>query len=629
MCGIAGLIDFESISNPEVMSSALDSMRHRGPDDSGHWAGRVGAYEVSLLHTRLSIIDTSSAGHQPMRSEDGRYVIVFNGEVYNFKELRKELLSAGVTFRGESDTEVLLATWQVWGSQCLDRLEGMFAFAIVDRLEQSLHLVRDAFGIKPLFIRASPRRLSFASDLSTLRIVSGETFVESQRAMLNYLCHGRYDLGAETFFDDVMRLEPSTAIKIRLDSVPLMISSWQWWCPPIAESGPRTYGEAVEATRTLLEESVKQQLRSDVPVGVALSGGVDSSSLVGLVRRVEPDLEVQTFSFVSPGFTRDEEYWVDRVNEALGTHANKVHVSASMMMRDIDDLIRTQGEPFGSTSIFAQYCVYRAARESNVIVILDGQGADELFAGYSGYPASRIQSLIEQHRFGQLTRLLNSWPLYPGRSRSELLTALAAALMPHSASPWLRRQRAIRHLPSFIHSGVAEQVLWKTPVSLEGVREREKGRSLVGRLREACLDGDLQILLRHGDRNSMRWSVESRVPFLSTSIAELAFSLPEEFLLSPSGQTKRVLRDAMRGTIPSEVLYRRDKVGFETPERKWLQELGDVRDEWLDGLQGVEAVNLPDARRFVRDSLSGRRPYSWMVWRLLNAGRWRQVMQVQ
>ena len=627
MCGILGFASVNSDRHQERLAAALSTLDHRGPDDRGIAWYKTSRGWLALGHTRLSIIDLSSGGHQPMESPCGRWSMIYNGELYNYRELRSELEAEGEAFVSASDTEVLLRTWIRFGSEALPRLVGMFAFAILDREKQTLALVRDAFGIKPLYYRHDGERFAFASEMKAL--TSLDVFrprLDLERAY-RYLVLGAYDEGDPTFVEGICRLPPAHWIQFDLERGECDAPRC-WWRPAIAER-PIAFKDAVEELRERFLASVRLHLRSDVRIGAALSGGIDSSSVVCAMRHIDPDVPIHTFSFVAPDSPVDEERWADLVNSRTRAVAHKVIVGAAELADDLDDLIRTQDEPFGSTSIYAQYRLFRLVRECGVTVTLDGQGADELLGGYGGYPGPRFNSLLERRQFPQLARLLWRWGDYPGRTRSQGLAALLGQKVPRS----LRRPAL-----ALVNRSVAPAWLDEDYLSDHGVRPRDdglplaaegRGRRLSETLRTALTSAGLQALLRHGDRNSMRWSIESRVPFLTIGMAEFLLSLPEEYLVSGQGETKHVFRAAMRGIVPDAILDRRDKIGFATPEQSWMQKLAPVLRGWVADFPSLPFVRQDALRLRFSQALDGQRPIDGLLWRFINLNRWLQLRDIE
>jgi len=625
MCGIAGysLRDRSTPGAPDL-DAALRRLSHRGPDDNGI-ERRVSPWgEVGLGHTRLSIIDLSAAGHQPMLTPDGRAALVFNGEIYNYRELRSELTRAGHSFAGESDTEVLLHAWLKWGSNCLQRLIGMFAFVIVDFDKGTLTLARDAFGIKPLFFAQASWGLCFASELPACVALRSESAALDHQRAHDYLVHGDYDSNERTFVEGVRQLAPGTLQVLDLQTGRLGEAT-RWWSPDVRQSGKPRFEDAADQLRHLFLESIRLHLRSDVPLGAALSGGIDSSSVVYAMRHLEPDAPLHTFSFVARGSVVSEENWINAVNANVHATAHQVIVEPHEMARDLDDMIVAQGEPFGSTSIYAQYRVFKLAREAGVTVTLDGQGADELLGGYFGYPGHRVRSLLDGGHLLSAWSFLRQWSRWPGRELAGGIHASIAQCMQGPLYESLRKLK-LRKTQALHPDWIDVDQLAERGVRLAFPRQIPdpcpRGRRLAAELALSATRRGLPALLRHADRNSMRFSVESRVPFLTLQMASFMLALPEDFLVSQSGRTKHLFRAAMRGIVPDAILERRDKIGFATPEKDWLQALERTAHEWIREAQFVPFLRPELMIERFDAMMAGRIAFSWQAWRWINFCRW-------
>lgn len=637
MCGLAGLFILPDSPPPlPDFNLALSAMKHRGPDDEGFLAFNtvtkaksvnsgedLSAFNLFLAFKRLSIIDLSPAGHQPMLSENGRFALVFNGEIYNFKELKRELMDLNIVFHSDSDSEVLLKAWMQWGSECLPRLIGMFSFAIYDALNLKITLARDAFGIKPLFYFLNDNKLAFASEINALKILLPNIKLSpNDQSAYDYLVWGSYDSNENSFYKEINQVPPAHFLEVSLKES-FSVTLTNWWFPSIKVNPSISFEEATSTLRNLFLESVKLHLRSDVSLGAALSGGIDSSAIVCAMRYLEPDLPIHTFSFIAENESISEEKWVDKVNEFVGAIPHKIKIDSSDLQKDIDNMLRAQGEPFGSTSIYAQFRIYEEAKKNGVIVMLDGQGADELLAGYSGYPAERLTSLKEEGRYGQIISFLFHWSKWPDRGLKNAVIQFIGLVTPtflknmanewngkNPCPPWLNE-------PFLNSSGVRRVNPGKVPRKKENV-----GRRVPETLRHVMLKGNLLSLLRHADRNSMHWSVESRVPFLTIPMAEFLLSLPESFLIDQKGRTKSVFREAMRGIVPDEILDRKDKIGFATPEKDWL-----LSEEFnllarLSCLNDLPFIHKVGVEKYIDDLKSGKRKFDFTSWRLLNFSKW-------
>ena len=630
MCGILG---GWWASPPEDLKHRLDQglaqLRHRGPNDQGSELSTCAIGHVALGQTRLSIIDLTTGGHQPMSTHDGILTVVFNGEIYNYRELRAELKSLGQQFSSDSDTEVLLAAWYQWGSAALRRFVGMFAFAMLDRRTQTLTLARDAFGIKPLYYHATPGSLAFASEPRALMTLDRVSPALDPQAAYDYLVHGHYDHTERSFVKGLRSLPPAHTLTLSIPTGHADAPS-RWWAPTITERRPAlSYADTAAELRDRFLESIRLHLRSDVPLGAALSGGVDSSAIVCAIRHVEPDLPLRTFSFISQSADRSEEQWIDIVNADAKSSAHKIRITADELADDIDDLILAQGEPFGSTSIYAQYRVFKAAREADVTVMLEGQGADELLAGYNGYPAQRLVSLLERGHLPSALRHLLGQRDWPGRSVKATLQEAVSVMASGRLNQWLRTLSGRDSRPAWLNIDALSGAGTRLEYPRATWPGNSTGRRAMAEMAISLTQRGLGWLLRHGDRNSMRFSIESRVPFLTPDLADFLLGLPEDYLVSVQGETKRIFRTAMQGIVPAPILARKDKIGFETPELAWLRKLAPQVRQWLAPGQGSALLDNTQMLKHFDEVIDGRRPFTWQIWRWINFQRWVQLNQIK
>lgn len=640
VCGIAGLIQYEQRAlDPALCQHLSHTLHHRGPDDVGFlgWTGTSPA-QVSrrpdvvqnswtgLVHCRLAILDLGEAGWQPMSTVDGRYHIVFNGEIYNYLELRAELADLGYTFRSHSDTEVLLTAYAHWGAQALTRLVGMFACGILDTQARTLCLARDYFGIKPLYYTYGRHGFAFASEIKALLELPGVGRGVHPQRLYDYLRFGVTDHGEDTLFADIRQLPAAHYLDIPLDC-PRQGRLVRYWQVDLRQPLAISFEEAAGKLRDLFLESVKFHLRSDVPVGAALSGGIDSSALVMAMRHLHGHgLDLHTFSYIADGAGLNEEPWVDVISQASQTVVHKVRLEPQELLADLDGLIALQDEPFGSTSIYAQMRVFRLAQEAGVKVLLDGQGADELFGGYRPHLAARLASLLRQGRWGEASRFLNQAARWPGAGRLMLLSRALGVLAcagRHAIPGWLLARYLFPpwlNAAWFARRGVVAQPIWHAHEQ-DVLREH---------LAQALVHNSLPMLLRYEDRNSMAFSIESRTPFLTPALANFVFSLPEAYLIAPDGTSKAVFRRAMRGLVPDAILDRRDKIGFATPARQWLPTLLPWVEKVLQSevAHTMPALHLDVVRQQWQAIVAGRQSSDFRVWRWLNLICWAQRFQV-
>lgn len=621
MCGIVGGFSKKKCFNPSIISQTLDTLYHRGPDDRGYLD--CGSQNTSgfLGHTRLSVIDLSYGGQQPLSSSDGRYHLVFNGEIYNYLELKKALKQAGFIFRTQTDTEVLLNAWVYWGEKALKKCIGMFAFVIYDKKNETLTCIRDAFGIKPFFYQVNDNTFIFASETKAVRYLSQEENRPNWTRVYQYLLYGRYDNREDTFYKNIQQLLPACGLVYDINKQKIT-KKFRWWVPSIKEDHQISYQEAVSEVRASFLSNVKLHMRSDVPLGAALSGGIDSSAIVSAIRYHEPDRPIHTFSFIAKNEILSEEKWIDYVNEKKACQAHKIVLSGEALAKDIDSLIDAQGEPFMSTSIYAQYAVFKKAKEAGMKVILDGQGADEILAGYRGYPGYRLMSLIETGKLMEACQFASKWAKWPNRRYHQAWVHFLSVLIPMNVYSSLFSMYHHTHKVSWLNNDFIQSHVLSKSVQCDRMLETIRGRRVVKTLAGSLQYFGLPSLLRHADRNAMHFSIENRVPFLTTSFVDMALSLPEGYLISPHGETKHIFRDAMRGIVPDEILNRKDKIGFESPEKKWLFDIAHQVRGWLEETKDIPIFNHTPLVNMVEGVLSGKRPYTSVVWRVLNLIRW-------
>lgn len=639
MCGIAGVIGrWPGLDPVRFRDQAFRLLAHRGPngqgahawDDRGFVACPVGSVPTDakglLIHTRLSIIDLTEAGAQPMVDPTGRFALVFNGEIYNYVELRRTLAAAGVSTRSTGDSEVLLHWMDLHGVARLRDLVGMFAFCHVDRSTGRFILARDGLGIKPLFYAVRGSSLAFASELPVLLELPGISRKCTPSRAVQSLRSGMAEPQAQSIFSDVRELLPGEVLVGDINA-PERATPIRWYELPEHPTFRGTRAEAGEAFREAFLQSLDLHLRSDRRVGTALSGGIDSSSVVMGMRHLRgADLDLTCISFIANTPRLSEERWSTIVSEAAGAQLHKVRASECDLIGDLDAFIRCQGEPMGGTSAYAQYCVYRCAQAEGITVMLDGQGPDEMLAGYDFYIVTRLRELLRAGRLREAGELFSSEHVRSkGHRRALVLKALGGGLLGHGVG---ERVRGLLGRPS-----VAP---WLWASSARGVIVADLGRSrtptlngLSAHLRHSTGNG-LVNLFRLADRNAMRFSIENRVPFASTQMADLVFSFPPELMFGVDGSAKAILRDAMRGIVPDVILDRRDKIGFANDDVANLL----LAREWVEATIAETAASCPFVdqpallvawRRFVS---TGRGPVAWL-WSTVIFLRWWSLWRVE
>ncbi len=597
MCGINGF----TWQDEKLLKKMNNLLRHRGPDDEGIFLDN----NVSLGHRRLSIIDLSKAAHQPMSDESKRYWIVYNGEIYNFKELRKELQEEGYTFFSNSDTEVVLKSYIHWGKKAVNKFNGMWAFAIYDTKEQKLFLSRDRFGIKPLYYAFKNNRLLFSSEIKPLLL----TLHKSHSDYIN-LCYFLLldigDHGGSTFFSEIKQLPMAHNGEYNLKN-----GNWEVYRYYKPASNYLDVKSPEETILNLLIDSVKLRLIADVPVGSCLSGGLDSSTIVCIARKILKR-NLETFSLTAPGFPFDEENYQKIIETLCKVKRHSTNISTSSILSDLPDLIKTQEQPFSTLSIYGQYLVMKIAKEHNIKVLLDGQGSDEILGGYWWLHAFYLSELLKQRKFGKW--LKNSLIYIKLRQETIPIKSLIPFFLRGLPISFLKTNSNFIS-PEFFHFCEKEIKLvpkW-TYTDLKSV-------SIY-----AIETHILPSLLRFEDRNSMRWSVESRVPFLDYRLVDSILNLPSHLKIN-NGTSKFILRKIIKNIVPEEIINRKDKIGFITPDQAIItskqakQLLKDILGD--PGFSKNKLWNHKRIKSDINQFLSREAPPPFYIWKFIITQMW-------
>jgi asparagine synthase (glutamine-hydrolysing) len=572
------------------------AMVHRGPDAEGTWRDELAGFAFR----RLAVIDLDERSNQPLHF--GALHLIFNGEVYNYIELREDLQNRGHRFSTAGDGEVLLHAWAEWGERALDRVNGMFALALWDAEMRRLTLASDPFGEKPLYWRREGERIVFASTIGAILRASSSASVDED-ILSAYVAVARLPEPDRSFVKDIHRLPGAHMLRWEAGRVEVS----RYWRPTPAPA-PADFEAAAARLRDLLTRSVALRLRSDVPVGTSLSGGVDSSAIVALSASIADQHLRHAFTARFPGFERDE--WPRAAVTAKAADVSDHHPvepTAEGLIDDLERFVVDHEEPVLGSSVYAQWCVMRAAAQTDVVVLLDGQGADEFFAGYEGTVGYALLA-------DRPVRGLRD------RRRAELLRCAAARWAPRAL---VRRYRLM------LSSPYAPADVRRAAAALEPPYEDWFGgedplrRELLLQMTATSLPG----LLRYADRNSMAHSREVRLPFLDRSIVEFALGVPSRFLYDRD-ETKRVLRAAVRHVVPAEVLSQREKIGYATPESRWLSRPA-ARERIAEVLLDRDTVRRGwlDAPPIEADLENGSWRDSAAIWRALNAELWVRALK--
>lgn len=611
MCGICGIINFEnSPTNPESLQVMMQKMKHRGPDDEGVFMED----ELGLGFVRLSIIDLSTGGHQPMFSEDGRYVIVYNGEIFNYIELKETLMQAGYRFRTKTDTEVLLNAYRAWGQKMLDQLNGMWSFVIFDRKEKKLFGARDRYGIKPFYYFKGKNKLIFASEIPPILSILDKKPTPDLSSIFDYLAFNRTDQTERTFFEEIKKLNHGHAFFLDLkkglgeDQNPMNI--FQWYN---LRKALKNGFETPDDFRETFSSSVGLRLRSDVPVGVCLSGGLDSSSIVSVLLKDYFKNDLNTFSAVyGNGHYGDESEFINLFQPQL-KKMYFIRPDENTLLEDIEPFVKAHAEPVPSTSPYAQFKVMSLAKD-HVTVTLDGQGADEALAGYHYFFGFYFKELLQK---GNLGRLTTETIKYLKNHRSLFgLKTLMFFLLPSNLRTKLRVQEK-----GYIDKDFA-QLFEKDKQTIPGELYGSES------LQEALINHfeyKLEHLLKWEDRNAMWFSLEARVPFLDYRLVEKVLSLQSEDIIN-NGMTKYILRKAMKGTIPEPIRLRQDKMGFGTPQDEWFRKPSFQKyiNELLSAPSFSERklIDVNRAKIIYQKHLDRKGNYGKEIWKWIHLEQW-------
>lgn len=597
-------------------------LAHRGPDADGLLviSSSRGAIwrpgdapqppedgDVALGHRRLSIIDLSERGRQPMTTADGTAWLIFNGEIFNYLELRAELITKGHQFSTETDSEVILAAYREWGHACLSRFNGMFAFALWDGRKRELFCARDRLGVKPFYYWRDAQHFVFGSEIKALFAHPAVPRRPNPAMIYDYLALKHIDHTPETFFAEIVPLPAAHYLVVRPDGELVQRRWWDVTVNDAVDTSPAEDARLVERFRELMIDSVRLRLRSDVPIGTCLSGGLDSSTIAMIVNdllskehgrdHAAIGEHQKTFSacFEDPRF--DEREFIKLVLRDTNADSYLTFPDGDGLWRDLDRVLWHMDEPFHSTSQYSQYCVMKRVAEAGVKVTLDGQGADEMLAGYPGYYGVLLGTLIARGRFGRALHEARAARGMGGRGRStmDLLLRVAYGMTPIGR---MVRGAVSSRLPGLLPEGRLQAVV-RPDFERQYAPRREamlvgqsaRLRDLPRRLYHDVFHASLPALLRYEDRNSMAHSIEARTPFLDYRLVELAFEMPMSHKIR-DGWTKRSLRDATEGVLPPEIQWRKDKKGFVTPEVLWLRQgRTELQDTFAGKLASAEYLD--------------------------------------
>lgn len=604
MCGIAGIVNFkgQAIENGRIRAM-MDKMNHRGPDDEGIFLNA----NTGLGFVRLSIIDLTPAGHQPMFTNDGRHCIIFNGEVYNYLELRK-VLEEKYAFKSHTDSEVVLYSYLEWGSECLGRLNGMFAFVIYNIQEESLFGVRDRFGIKPFYYHLSGDEFIFASEIPPILSAMRSKPEPNEEVILNYLLLNRTNYSSDTFFEQITKLPPGHFLELKEKVFQIN----QWYNLRNEIKGKVGFDSPAEYYK-LFKDSIDLQLRSDVPVGICLSGGLDSSAIASAILKEHKHDKFNSYSAVYADTDKADES--EYINEFQGSGMNMhfIHPDHLSLMRDLDQYLETLCEPVPGTSEYAEFKVMELAK-SHSTVILNGQGADEVLGGYEYFYGAYLKELLFGLKFREFYSEILKQRKF--RTLNKSLKYLIFFMLPARLKLVLLKDR---------REMVNRKFLLKHQIASINLLKNLYGFSTLQDYFLRHFEYKFEHHLMWADKSGMHFSVETRFPFLDHRLIERTLNTKTELIIK-DGWTKYILREAFEGLMPEKIRKRKSKIGFETPENNWLRT--DIFKSFIENILDSEQFNNrpyfnPLAiKKLWNDHLLGKVNEANTIWKIVHLELW-------
>ncbi|MDD5593720.1 MAG: asparagine synthase (glutamine-hydrolyzing) [Candidatus Margulisbacteria bacterium] len=665
MCGLAGIYSLNGLGvDPRDVRTMCDRLAHRGPDDEGYvFFGPEGfsvaggqdtpetiyasktryapsrpinqldqKYNLALGHRRLSIIDLTAAGHQPMSTGDGLVWVVFNGEIYNYLEIRKELESLGHVFHSTSDTEVLLNAYLEWSTDCLKKFNGMWSFVIYDKRQNILFAARDRFGVKPFYYYLDNNYFAFASEIKALVSLPFYKKEINEKAVFAYLVLQVEEQEPEGFFKNIYDLTPSHYLiydlgrkKIALHRYYSLAVEDNW-----EKYDPRNASSHVESIRKLIFDAVKIRLRSDVPVGSCLSGGLDSSAIVSVINRIGNHSGLDRNQYEQKSFTacfnssKDESKYASRIADEAKATWYKVFPDAAAFLNDLESLIYYQDIPFCNGSTYAEYRVMGLAHEQKIKVLMNGQGGDEIFSGYPNYYMPFFAEILKRDGIFEFMRMIKNIENAPVDKRY-IITNLIKSALSHYV-PF--EMYAFQFRKKYLICSYLNDDFWRKHIGQLVEPQKARFKTLNEILVHNLTRTNMKTLLRMTDRNSMRFSVEVRSPFVDDiNLTDYMFSVPANYKMH-EGWSKYLLREAMAGIMPEAIRLRKDKIGFEAPDAQWLRQLknelkgylgGDLKEYFKADKLSADWDGIINGSNFVENS---------RVWRIINFAVWRKVYKI-
>lgn len=620
MCGISGIIyKNNSITDRNEIKRMNDMIIHRGPDGEGYYFGG----NFALGHRRLSIIDLTDGGKQPMNFED-KYIIVYNGEIYNYKDLKEELSQYGYQYKSYTDTEVILSAYDKWGTECVNHFNGMWSFAIYDFEKGIIFCSRDRFGVKPFYYTEIDNRFIFGSEIKQFTALNGWKAKGNRKRIIDFLMFEMFDHTNETLFEGVYQLRGGHSLIYDLRSH--TFSTYRYYTIDTNDENNISFEDICSDFYSIFEDSIKLRLQADVKLGSCLSGGLDSSSIVCIINRILKTIgdsdRQETVSSCFNYKKYDEQKYIDEVVKLTDVVSHKVFPNLEDLFHSLDDITWHQDEPFGSTSIFAQWSVFKTAKANGITVMLDGQGADEQLAGYDGFYGVFLSELLRKYKFATVYNEIKSLKKLNKYPYTSIIKSMAKFMVPNSLKALIKNHMKI---------GVFNWVKTDNEYYIEYLNNLYG--SNIKTIREYSINqllySSLPKLLHYEDRDSMAHSIESRVPFLDYRLVEFVLGTSSEYKIH-DGITKYMLRNAMSGILPDKVRDRKDKMGFVTPEEIWIREnKEEFKKMVLDSCDFLAPIiNKECVSKWYDDLIDSDSKIDFTIWRLVSLGTWVKVFNV-
>lgn len=615
MCGISGFINKskEKIDINKIIEGMTDIIKYRGPDGKGYYING----NVALGHRRLSIIDLESRANQPFVTE--KYILIFNGEIYNYQKLKKELKE--YDYKTESDTEVIIAAYEKFGMDCVNYFKGMWAFILFDLENNFIFCSRDRFGIKPLYYYDTEAYIAFASEIKQFTVLPQWEAIGNHDRIQDFLTFGVLDHTSETMFKNVRQLLPGNNLIYNLKDKSIKVYEYYNLGDAVKESK----SEKVNHFKKLMKDSIHEHMVSDVSIGSCLSGGLDSSTIVVLMNEIlKENKSLRKIDTVSSCFNNkiyDEQEYIDVVNNEVGANEHKIFPKIEELFENLEDIIWHQDEPFGSTSIFAQWNVFREAEKNNIKVMLDGQGADEQLAGYNSFYIAYFNELFFDMNFSKLDEEINStisnYNYFTKENIFQRAFKTQLCCLKDELKDRLNRPGRFMR-PKF-------EPYFEYYRNLNDSMKSIKDFSI-----HQMYHSSLPQLLHYEDRNSMTFSIESRVPFLDHKLVEYIISCDSDKKIN-KGITKSILRDEMKNVLPEKIRTRKDKMGFVTPEVEWIRANKEIfRKKFEYGCNRLEKMLDKDiALSWFDEQMESKNKFDFTIWRIICLGQWMDIFNVR